>query len=283
MNYFTVDAYRAIMKKYVITLLIVMAAVSARTTQFEELDKPPEGAHKGQMLLAAFGTIGVPYGRIIHAESDFVRNSTYTFLNSFITKKIMLQHLSFSYGLMFEYMPIDYLGIRFKAKRSTIVQRSMFGSEYQNWTKTVYSDYSFYLGPTVHATTRKQWDISLTPVAGYDLGQYSAAPIAMNLLASQLIYNRSLPTAEEITFFYNASTKKKTYNFVVGAELDFSIYFSGGFYLSLGCDWVMNMLKFNKKFYINNPQTLIWFFSNKKSSDVHTVSFIISAGYAFSN
>lgn len=64
-----------------------MVSVSVLATQFEELDKLPEGAHKGQMILAAFATKGVPYGRIIHAESDFVRKSTYTFINSFTTKK----------------------------------------------------------------------------------------------------------------------------------------------------------------------------------------------------
>jgi hypothetical protein len=61
-------------------------------THFEELDKPPEGAHKGQIHLGAFESIGVPYGRILDAENDFVRNSTYTFLSSLTTKKIMVRH-----------------------------------------------------------------------------------------------------------------------------------------------------------------------------------------------
>jgi hypothetical protein len=254
------------MKRIALIVLVLSAAVSVHAAQFEELEKPPEGAHQGQILLGAFATIGVPYGRIIGAESNFVRNSTYTFPDNLITKKIMLQHLCYSYGIFFEYMPIDYLGIKAKIKNSAITQRSQFGAEYQNWSKILYSDYSFFLGPTVHFTARKQWDICLTPLVGYALGEYNATPVA-----NRLIY----------TMF--GFRKKNVNNIVVGSELNICIYFSGGFYMSFGCDWTLNMLKFGSTFQVYNLQTYKSFFPSGRSSSLHSVCFILSAGYAFSN
>lgn len=246
--------------------VLMTSAPAFSATRFEELDKPPEGAHRGQILLGAFATIGAPYGTILGAESDFIRNSTYTFTNNLITKKIMVLHLAYSYGVLFEYMPVDHMGIKFKAKRSNIVQRTMFGVDYQNWTKLLYDDYTFTLGPSIHFTARKQWDFSLTPVAGYSLGEYIATPIAARLI-----------------YAYAGARKKTVYSPVVGAEFNLSIYFSGGFFMSFGCDWTMNMLEFGSKFYLFNPQTYMWFFSNRNSSYLHSVCFILSAGYAFSN
>ncbi|HNW28784.1 MAG TPA: hypothetical protein PKN50_09940 [Spirochaetota bacterium] len=266
------------MKSILVIIVFLMAASSVHAARFEELDKPPEGAHKGQMLLGAFATIGVPYGTIINAENNYIRNSTYTFLSNLITKKIMLQHLFFSYGIFYEYMPVDYLGIKVKGRRSSVVQRSQFGSEYQNWTKMLYSDFSFFLGPAVHFTSRRAWDISLTPLVGYALGRYTATPIA-----AQLIYSYDIPTEFQYFYFYTARRKKRTNNIVVGAELNISMFFTGGFLLSFGCDWNMNMLKFNSKFYISNIQNFSWFFQNKNNSNMHSVCFMLSAGYAFSN
>jgi hypothetical protein len=254
------------MKRVIIIVLIIRALASVHAAQFEELEKPPEGAQKGQMLLGAFATIGVPYGRIIGAESNFVRNSTYTFMDNLITKKIMLQHLFYSYGVFFEYMPIDYLGMKAKIKKSSITQRSQFGAEYQNWSKILYDEYSFFLGPTVHFTTRRQWDICVTPLVGYALGIYNATPIA-----KRLIYNM---------FGFR---KKTVNNIVVGSELNLCIYFSGGFYMSFGVDWAMNMLKFGNAFQVYNLQTYKNFFPGGRSSYLHSVCFILSAGYAFSN
>lgn len=266
------------MKKVIATVVFLAMALSAHAAHFEELDKPPEGAHKGQMMLGAYATIGVPFGTIIDAEKNFIRNSTYTFTNNLITKKIMLQHLCFSYGIFYEYMPVDYLGIKVKIRRSSIIQRSQFGSEYQNWTKMTYNDFSFFLGPAIHFTARKAWDISIAPVVGYALGRYSAAPIA-----SQLIFSRTVPSLLHYFCFYTARQKKKAYNLVVGAELNLSMFFTGGFFLSFGFDWTMNMLKFANDYYINNLQTYAWFFANKNSSYVHSTCFMLSAGYAFSN
>jgi hypothetical protein len=254
------------MKRLTLIVLIVSAAVSVHAAQFEELEKPPEGAHKGQILLGAFASIGVPYGRIIKAEGNFVRNSTYTFTDNLITKKIMLQHLFYSYGIFFEYMPVDHLGLKAKIKKSNITQRSQFGAEYQNWSKTLYSEYSFFIGPTVHFTARKQWDIGVTPLVGYAIGEYNATPIARRLVYTMFGFR-----------------KKNVNNVVIGSELNVCIYFSGGFYMSFGCDWAMNMLTFGRAFQVYNMQTYKNFFPGGRSSYLHSVSFILSAGYAFSN
>jgi hypothetical protein len=267
------------MKKLPIIVLMLLVPLAVFAVQFEELDKPPEGAHKGQMMLGAFATIGAPYGKIISAEKNFVRYSTYTFLDNLVTKRILLQHLSFSYGLFYEYMPIDYFGLKVKMRRSIIVQRTQFGAEYQNWTNMLYNDYSFFLGPSVHFTARKQWDFSLTPLVGYALGKYNATPIA-----DGLVYDLNTLTLNQILFWYAGKRKKQAYNVVIGGEFNFLIFFSGGFMMSFGFDWIMNMLKFNGKFFLMNPQVpYLWFFPNKNSSYVHSYCFILSAGYAFSN
>lgn len=269
------------MKKIDIIALALLVPLSASAVHFEELDKPPEGAHQGQMMLGAFATIGVPYGSIISAEKSFTRYSTYTFLDNLVTKRFLLQHLSFSYGIFYEYMPVDHLGIKVKMKRSSVVQRSQFGTEYQNWSKTLYSDYSFFLGPSVHVTARKQWDISFTPFVGYALGNYSATPVA-----KRLVYNFSVQPIpiEHVIFWYGGKRNKQAYNVVIGGELDLTVYFSRGFMLSFGFDWTMNMLEFNGAFYLMSPQLpYLWFFPNKNSSYLHSVCFILTAGYAFSN
>jgi len=69
----------------------------------------------------------------------------------------------------------------------------------------------------------------------------------------------------------------------LGAELCFNVYFSGGFFLALGFDWNMNMLKIDPQYTLANTQTYLKFYENKTSSQIHTFSFIISAGYAFFN
>jgi hypothetical protein len=266
------------MKIFYSVLIIILVAGASHATRFEELDKPPEGAHKGQILLGAFATIGLPYGRIIDAENDYIRNSTYTFYSSFTTKKIQVRHLSFSYGVLFEYMTVDYLGLKLKAKRSTIIQRTIFGHQYQNWNKMMYNDYSFLLGPAIHFTSRKQWDISLTPIAGYALGEYSAVPIA-----DHLVYSFSPPSRIQLVWGYGGRRKKKADNVVIGVELNVSVFFSGGFFMSFGCEWTMNMLEFGKQYFLMNPQTLHLFFPTGTSSYLHSICFILSAGYAFSN
>lgn len=142
----------------------------------------------------------------------------------------------------------------------------------------MYNDYSFLMGPAIHFTSRKQWDISLTPVAGYALAEYIAVPIA-----DLLVYSFSRPSMMQLVWGYGGRRKKSTDNVVVGAELNVSVFFTGGFFMSVGCDWTMNMLTFNKPYYLMNPQTLHLFFPMTTSSYLHSICFILSAGYAFSN
>ncbi len=58
--------------KTALAALFVLAATFAYAADFDELDKPPEGAHKGQMLLGAFFSIGMPFGNCIDAEHAFL-------------------------------------------------------------------------------------------------------------------------------------------------------------------------------------------------------------------
>lgn len=266
------------MKFLPVSILILLCAIPASGVRFDELDKPPEGAHRGQMLLGAFATVGVPYGKIIGAEQGFIRNSTYTFSDNLVTKKIMLRHLSFSYGLSFEYMPVDHMGLMVKGRRSIIVQTTMFGSQYQNWSRLLYSDYTVIFGPSIHVTTRRQWDIAFTPFAGYSFGEYSAAPIA-----KELIYNFRRPTSIQMIFGYAGKRDKRVNSPIVGTEANILLYFSGGFFLSLGAEWTMNIIEFSGRYYLMNTQTYVWFFGNRKSSHLHSISFIVSGGYAFLN
>lgn len=259
-------------------ILILLCAIPAGGVRFDELDKPPEGAHRGQILLGAYATVGVPYGTIIGAEHGFVRNSTYTFSDNLVTKKIMLRHLSFSYGIMFEYMPIDHLGLKVKLRRSTIVQTTIFGSQYQNWSRMLYGDFTFAFGPSIHVTTRRQWDIAITPFGGYSVGEYSAAPIA-----KELVYSFRSPTVTELIFGYAGKRDKRVNSPILGTELNLTFYFSGGFFLSLGTEWSMNFMEFSGNYYLMNTQTNLWFFGNRKSTQLHSISFMLSGGYAFLN
>ena len=271
------------MKKIIAVIIFMLIAASAYAIRFEELDKPPEGAQKGQMLLGAFASIGAPYGKIIDAEKSFIQNSIYTFIGSFITKKIMIQHLSFSYGLFYEYMPIDYLGIKVKVRNSSYLQRSLFGSQYENWSRLIYTDFAIYAGPSVHVTSRKQWDISITPLAGYGYGKYTAAPIAATLVYTYWSGTSASQADPTLVYLFWKKRKQVLTTVILGTELNLNIFFSGGLLISFGCEWALNMLAFKNKFYVNNPQNFKWFFPNKKFSYLHSIGFIISTGYAFSN
>lgn len=247
---------------------LLLSALPAFSSQFEELDKPPEGAHAGQMLLGGFFSIGIPYGDAIDGEKDFVSENTYSFEESQITKELVINHLSYDFGLFYEYMPVDHIGGKIKLRRTVVVQRTAFGSDYQNWNENLYENLSVVAGPSFHLTARKQWDITLTPVIGYALAKYNATPIAAKLVEG-----------------YSGDTKRDVNGFIYGAELALNIYFSGGFYLSLGGDWNMYSLKFSPPY--NLTQTVnnedFTYLDGKNSASIQTLNFIVSAGYAFSN
>lgn len=258
------------MKKLLITIFALLLCHQAfsQSSQFEELDKPPEGAHQGQVLLGGFVSLGLPYGDLIDGEEDFVKNNTYTFDESEITKELKLTHLSYDFGLSFEYMPIDYIGLKTKFKRVIIVQRTRFGSEFQNWSETLYSNYSFLLGPSFHLTNRKQWDVTLTPVIGYAIAEYEATPIAAELVAG-----------------YKGNRKRDVNGITYGAELNLTIYFSGGLYLTLGADWNKYPIRFSPGYSLS--QTVgseeVTYLDGKNSGSIQTINLTIAAGYAFYN
>lgn len=255
-------------KKFLLIPIIyfLMIVSGSAESQFEELDKPPEGAHEGQMLLGGFFSIGVPYGDIIDGEKSFVSENTYTFEESEITKELMIAHLSYDFGVSFEYMPIDYIGLKAKLKRVLVVQRTRFGAQFQNWTETIYSNYSFLLGPSFHLTSRKYWDVTLTPIMGYAFAKYNATPVAAKLVQG-----------------YSGSTKRDVNGITYGAELNLTIYFSGGLYISAGIDWNKYPITFSPSYKLTNPESGDTFMDGKNSGSIQTVNLAISAGYAFSN
>lgn len=249
--------------KKIIFLFLLLFAGSSFAAEFDELDKPPEGAHEGQMLLGFFSVFGVPGGSFIDAEKDFVDGSTYTFQDSDITKELDVSHLSFGIGISFEYMPIDYIGACVKLRRTYIVQKTNFGSEYENWKGYLYRDISLFIGPAFHATNRKRWDFILTPMLGYAFSKYNATPVAKQLLDG-----------------YEGKTQKSSNGLAYGAELTCTIYFSGGLYISLGGEWIRNKIDLGSAFDLTNPQT-----GNKytasSSGEMTSLNALVAIGYAF--
>jgi hypothetical protein len=222
------------------------------------------------MLLGGFFAIGLPYGDATKAEEDFVKKNTYTFEESQITKELLVDHLSYDFGIFFEYIPMDHLGVKTKIRRTVVVQRTAFGSDYQNWNENLYQNFSFILGPSLHLTARKQWDNVLTPELGYALAKYTATPVAAKLIDS----------------YTNDGKRKRDVNgMFYGAELSLAIYFSGGFYLSLGGEWTSYSFKFSPGYELTQTvgTKTSEYLDGSNSTSMQTINFIISAGYAFSN
>ena len=229
----------------------VFTVPSLAGNAFEELDKPPEGAYKGQILVGGFFSMGIPTGTMMDAENSFIRNSTYDFTKNETTKEIWISHMSYMLGVFGEYMPIDWVGIHAKVYYSAIVQRTSFGSDYENTRKTVYEDFTFLTGPTLHATNRRPWDVSFTPLIGCSFGTYHAAPVARSL----------------IPLFTPSSTTGKASYLAYGADLTASVYFSGGLYLSLTTEWVRNNITMSAPVDQTNPQTGASYLNGGKSGN----------------
>lgn len=253
------------MKKLIIIfLLLVPALAAAAGSRFEELDKPPEGAHEGQMFLGASVGMGIPFGDIIDGEKNFVKGNIYTFEDIGTTKELLVTHLSYDYGFTFEYMPVDYIGAKSRLKRIVIVQRTVFGSDYRNWNESLFESFLLTAGPSFHLTNRKMWDVTLSPFLGYYTGSYSATPIADKLIAG-----------------YSGSMKRDVSGFAYGAELNVTGYFSGGLYISLGIEWSSYQLTFSPGY--NLSQNGNTFMDGKNSGSLQTANLVLSAGYAFDN
>lgn len=265
------------MKRTIILLCIIITAHSLYASIIEELDNPPEGAHQGQMLLGAFFTIGYPMGNAIDAENSFVNYSSYSFSTIATTKEFDIDHITFSYGVFFEYMPIDYLGAYIRLRRSQFVQRTAFGSDYDNTSRMLFSDVSLCVGPSVHFTNRKWWDISLTPMIGYSFGKYKPTPVAEALFAEMLLS-------------YSGTSEKSANGLIVGCELRVTAYFNGGFFISAGFDWTLNMATISGALNdpltglpLKNPQISNWYYTMGSRMQMHSLNFILTVGYAFSN
>ena len=259
------------MKKIAIIFLILFSSLQLMAaSELDELDKPPEGAHEGQLLVGGFVTIGSALGQIPKAEYNFINDSTYKFPESDQTKALWLSHINFSFGITGEYIFLDHFGAKGRIKRTFLAQRTLFGANYQNWSYSLYRDFSFYVGPSVHLTTRKVWDVSLTPLIGFYTGVFQATPVAKRILKNDRNED------------YTGESERSVLGFTGGSELAFTVYFSGGLFLSLGMDWTMSMIKFDKAFDLTNIQTGAKY-SLGSNPTLHTLSLIITAGYAFYN
>jgi len=251
-------------KKIILALIIYFFQIAfANASIFEGLDKLPVGAHEGQIIVGCFGAIGYPFGSLVSAENDFVKNDTYFFPDSDTTKEFLITHLAYDLGLFFEYMPIDYVGVKSKLKKVYIVQRTLFGTNFQNYSENLYSAYSFLIGPSIHFTNRKQWDVSLTPMVGYSIAKYKPIPIADNIKG------------------YSGGGKKDANGIIYGAELNYAIFLNTGLYLSIGLDWNRYPISLSPGVKLVNPETSKVI--DETSGNIQSISIIFSAGYAFDN
>ena len=253
------------MKRLLIIIILLLSALSPVSgSKFEELDKPPEGAHKGQMFLGGVVGIGIPFGDMISSEKKFLKNEIYIFSDIGTTKELAVTHLSYDYGINFEYMPMDYIGGKTKLKSIVVVQRTLFGSNYKNWNESIFESFLLPAGPSFHLTNRKMWDVTFSPFLGYYTGEYSATPIADRLIDG-----------------YSGSTKRDVSGFAYGAELSVTGYFSGGLYISLGVEWSSYQMSFSPSY--NLTQNGNTFMDGKNSGSLQTANLVLSAGYAFDN
>ena len=254
-------------KKIILALIFCFfLTASANASLFEDIDKAPEGAHEGQIMIGGFGSIGIPFGSLINAEEKFVKGDTYTFSDSGVIKEFLIFHLAYDFGLLFEYMPIDYVGIKSKLEKSYIVLRTLFGSDYNNWVESLYSGYSFLIGPSIHFTNRKQWDVSLTPMIGYSITKYKPTPVAEKLKSGG----------------YSSGESRDVNGIIYGAELNYTIYLSSGLFISAGLEWNRYPISLSPEVKVVNPDNT----SNSMditSGDIQSINFIFSIGYAFSN
>lgn len=244
-------------------IFTLLSAHAARVgaSEFDELDKPPEGIHKNQFLIMGAVAMGRPYGDLILAEENFTKKTVYTFENE-ISKLMYLSHLSFGFSISAEYVPLDYIGVRTKFRRGIIMQNTNFGKDYQSWRKTLYSDYSMFFGPAFHITYRKPWDIAVSPLIGYTFASYHPTPIADELIAG-----------------YESPPAQHYSGLTYGVDVFLSIFFSGGLVVQIGGEWIRSPVSFSEIPDAQNPQTSQIFF-NKKTAQIDSILFSISAGYA---
>jgi len=66
-----------------------------------------------------------------------------------------------------------------------------------------------------------------------------------------------------------------------GAELNLTIYFSGGLYISIGTDWNKYPINFSPAYSLSQGGNT--YLDGKSSGNIQTINLALSAGYAFSN
>ncbi len=254
------------MNKYFFFIIIFFSIFCIAATNFDELDKPPEGAYSGQIFVGGSLFMGMPFGSIIKGEKDFIEDSTYTFSETETTKLIEITHLCMGLNIFAEYMPFDHIGTKLAFQNLYIVQRSRFGTDYSNKKGNLYKDYAFLLGPVFHLTYRKAWDVTLQPIIGLAYQTFEATPVAKKLIDN-----------------YNPSAENARFSALYGAELQGVVYFSGGLFISLGMQWLYLPIKFSESADETNPQTNNQYLDGKNKGTINSVSLIFSAGYAFYN
>jgi hypothetical protein len=246
-------------------LFVLVSGPLAADTIFEDLDKPPDGAYGGQFFLGAVAGMGIARGSIIDAEDNFVRNTTYTFEDAEITKLVELQHFSFALGIAAEYMPIDHVGVKSRFVRRWIAQRTLFGPDYPNEQEYILTTFDLTLGPNIHLTTRRAWDVTLHPFAGYSLGTFHPAAVADKL-------------SDGVT----GSKDYSNNTFIYGAELAGVLYFSGGLFISFGMEWTRYPIEFSGTVSRTTPDTRNYN-GGSRSGEIDAITVSFSAGYAFKN
>ncbi|HQE59074.1 MAG TPA: hypothetical protein PLA54_07785 [Spirochaetota bacterium] len=241
------------------------ALYSADRSVFEDLDKPPEGAYAGQIFAGASLGMGLVSGSIIKAEKDFVSGTTYSFEDSEVTKKVELQHYSFAFSMFGEYMPLDHFGVKGKISRAMVAQKSTFGADYPNEQGFLLKTWNITFAPVYHVTVRREWDVTIAPFLGYSIGTFNAIPVAKGLFDT-----------------IDSKTSQSSNSLIYGIEINGTLYFSGGFFLSLGAEWTRYNISIDNDINRTSPSALTYN-NGSKSGNIDTYIIQISAGYAFRN
>ncbi|MDA3899978.1 MAG: hypothetical protein PF637_05595 [Spirochaetes bacterium] len=231
-------------------------------SRLEDIDKEPVGAYKSQILFGALISMGIPFDSAIEKETDFIKDTAYTFEEQEITKTVVLNHLNYSAHIFAEYIFMDHIGSRLSFGYNSVIQRTGFGKDYKNESKTLYKDFSILIGPAFHLTTRKRWDLVLIPQVGYALASYTPAPVANTL--------------------FDSFDQKKSFSdssLIFGGQLEATRYFTNGLFISSGFAYTRQTLTF-KTFGMEAPLPEKSFNNGSNNTTLSIIKFYISAGYA---
>lgn len=251
------------LKKSLILILTLFLNINLPAiSSLENIDKDPLGAYRGQILIGALFSIGIPFGSAIDSEEEFIDKTTYTFEEQQITKTVVINHLNYSAYVFGEYIFYDHIGVRLNIGHNNVLQRTNFGKNYKNYSSSLYNDISVLAGPSFHLTVRKRWDVIFIPQLGYSFASYTPAPSANNLFDS----------FEQNTTFTDSSI-------VWGSQLEGVYYFTNGFFLSTGLAFTYQTLTL-KPFDRIQPSPSKEFNNNSSEVNLSLLKFYVSVGYA---